>query len=331
MLKRYQETAAERGGVCLSPSYAGYKVKLLWRCARGHEFELFAHLVAKGKWCPVCTPHSKERLAARKRGLAAMQALAVKRGGACESTTYISQLHTLEWRCAAGHRWQLPGGSVLRGAWCPYCSGRRRSLDEPQALIAEIGGTCLSTAYVGPDAPLRWRCAHGHEWLASLIRMRRVVRCPYCSPFPPYDVEELQALARGRGGTCEVHHCPRTGNLKLLWRCRTGHRWYIAPSVIRGGSWCPTCLWHAQALARRFGGECLASRCVDVITPLTWQCAAGHTWSATQSEVARGRWCAACGLDGASGEMWGAMRRGRKRSGAASRAGSPRLTPPARP
>jgi hypothetical protein len=49
-----QKPAAERGGECLSKSYLNSRQKLLWRCAKAHEWEAIGGSVRRGTWCPVC-------------------------------------------------------------------------------------------------------------------------------------------------------------------------------------------------------------------------------------------------------------------------------------
>ncbi len=45
--------AESRGGQCLG-SYSGSKVKLNWKCHKGHEFEMIPNAVQQGQWCPHC-------------------------------------------------------------------------------------------------------------------------------------------------------------------------------------------------------------------------------------------------------------------------------------
>ena len=49
-----QKAAAKRGGECLSKSYVNGRHKLLWRCAKGHEWEAIGNSVCGGTWCPFC-------------------------------------------------------------------------------------------------------------------------------------------------------------------------------------------------------------------------------------------------------------------------------------
>ena len=49
-----QKTAIKCGGECLSKIYVNSQQKLLWRCAKGHEWEAIGNSVRRGTWCPVC-------------------------------------------------------------------------------------------------------------------------------------------------------------------------------------------------------------------------------------------------------------------------------------
>lgn len=49
-----KELAIKRGGTLLSTIYTGNKARLLWRCAKGHEFGANYNNVHSGWWCPIC-------------------------------------------------------------------------------------------------------------------------------------------------------------------------------------------------------------------------------------------------------------------------------------
>lgn len=52
--------AHSRGGYCLSDEYHGSQIKLLWRCAEGHEWEARPDNVRnRGSWCPICSRKRK--------------------------------------------------------------------------------------------------------------------------------------------------------------------------------------------------------------------------------------------------------------------------------
>jgi hypothetical protein len=49
-----QRAASRRGGTCLSKNYLNNRQKLLWRCAKGHEWEAIGSSVRRGSWCRIC-------------------------------------------------------------------------------------------------------------------------------------------------------------------------------------------------------------------------------------------------------------------------------------
>ncbi len=52
-----------------------------------------------------------------------------------------------------------------------------------------------------------------------------------------------------------------------------------------------------QKAARLRGGRCLSASYVNCYTPLRWECARGHRWSAIAHSVRQGHWCNACAVE----------------------------------
>jgi hypothetical protein len=115
-LEEMQELAETRGGKCLSTEYLGNKIKLLWQCAAGHQWEAAPNNVKHaGTWCPHCA--GKAPLT-----IEGMQELAETRGGKCLSTEYCNANSTLLWQCEAGHQWEAVSKNVKNAdSWCPHC------------------------------------------------------------------------------------------------------------------------------------------------------------------------------------------------------------------
>lgn len=111
-------TAAERGGKCLSSSYHGSKVRLRWRCARGHTWMAHPNRVRQGSWCRKCSHSSRGTLDG-------MRALAHERGGRCLSRAWNDHSRPLHFECVKGHRFRERGNVVKTGVWCPQCAPRK--------------------------------------------------------------------------------------------------------------------------------------------------------------------------------------------------------------
>lgn len=177
------------------------------------------------------------------------QAAARDRGGECLSDTYFNVFAPLRFRCGQGHEWEARATNIRSGNWCPRCKGTEKaSLSEFQALAIKRGGQCLSDVYLGALAPLRWRCAKGHEWEASAASVKnRGSWCPICGRSiaavkMQLGMEVPQQLAAQRGGVCLTAEYPVGRNKRFRWRCADGHEWETSLMAVRhAGQWCPTC------------------------------------------------------------------------------------------
>lgn len=305
-----QAIAQERGGLCLSKRYVDSKTKLRWRCAQGHEWEAVPSSVKLGNWCRKCAV--KVNAAKRRITLKEIRALARSNGGECLSQEYVGNKDSkLRWRCAQGHVWQATLGKVKNcGSWCPTCARLKQllSLEDMKVLAHAKNGKCLSSSYQGLKVKLRWRCVEGHEWEAAPAQIRNGgCWCPKCAGRAPLNLEDMQILARTRGGVClskkyvDVH-------TKLRWRCAGRHEWMARPADIKNvGSWCPICgvqsraarqrtsMEEIQALARSRGGTCLSKSYDDSERNLRWCCSRGHEWKASLRNVKQNKsWCPIC-------------------------------------
>lgn len=307
-LREMQELAKVRGGDCLSNEYLRNDMKLHWRCNKGHEWQAAADNVKRGGWCPACAAESV------KVGIETMQQIAQSHDGVCLSLAYVNAHTKLRWQCSEGHEWDATPDKVKnRKHWCPFCSMvAPGELVQMQQIAQSQGGVCLSLAYVNAHTKLRWQCSEGHQWDASPSNVKRGTWCPICaghqpgrtyvSP-PPLIIEELQQLARERGGEC-LSTTYTNNRTRLRWRCAAGHEWEAtAQSVKQHTHWCPVCSVEAQRLtladmhqlAQERGGECLSTEYVNAGTNLRWRCVAGHEWGATPSNVKhQGSWCYEC-------------------------------------
>ncbi len=108
--------------------------------------------------------------------------IARERNGKCLSQTYINARSKLRWECAQGHQWDALPGQIIKGSWCPRCSGNRRgSLAEMQLFAQSRGGKCLSEQYINTTTKLRWECKRGHQWDARPSDVKKGTWCPECA------------------------------------------------------------------------------------------------------------------------------------------------------
>jgi len=177
---------------------------------------------------------------------------------------------------------------------------RKSTLSEMRHLAKQRGGKCISRRYISSRIPLRWRCRRGHQWKAMPTNVSRGSWCPICAHRKRLTLGEMRALAARRGGEC-ISDQYMNNETKLRWRCAAGHEWEAAPALVQRGRWCPHCAHVARlslhamaAIATSRGGRCLSSEYINVETPLSWKCKAGHQWTATPASIRSGRWCTFC-------------------------------------
>jgi hypothetical protein len=243
-IRQMQALAESRGGKSLSGVYVNTHTKLLWQCARGHEWEAIPAHIKRGRWCPEC--HGNHRLT-----LDEMKGIAVARGGLCLSDEYVNSSTHLLWQCEEGHQWRATPNSVKKGSWCRLCWAQKQarvgglSLPAMQALAASRGGLCLSDEYVNHDTHLLWQCVKGHRWTTTPRTVKTGRWCPVCwaerrGTVRRLDLPAMRALAASRGGLCLSDEYVNSST-HLLWQCEEGHQWRAIPSSVRSGTWCPAC------------------------------------------------------------------------------------------
>jgi glutaredoxin len=296
--------AKRKNGKCLSEKYIDNATKLKWQCEKGHIWEATPGHIQNGRWCPYC---KRIKLADRFKGdFQEYKDIAKSKGGSCLSVSYVNALTKLMWQCKEGHIWEAVPSAIKRGTWCPICGINRRadslraSIEYAQRVAERHGGVCLSAQYIDAHKKLKWRCKEGHEWEASFGNVSSGNWCPFCAGSVKLTIEEMQKIARERGGLCLSSKYTNIST-KLRWQCKEGHIWEAAPNSIKQGSWCPHCggsmrlsLEQMQDLAKKKNGVCLSDKYINNRTKLKWQCENGHIWETTASSIIQGNWCPQC-------------------------------------
>ena len=242
--------------------------------------------------------------------------MAAARGGQMLDDRYLGVAAYYRLRCGQGHEWEATGNSVLGGSWCRQCSDEKRSLAlrDPeglarlQAAAAAKGGVCLSKIYTTGSARYRFRCAQGHEWVATGRLVINGSWCRQCSDEEkslmlrdPEGLARVQAAAAAKGGVCLSETYTGVSG-RYRFRCAQGHEWETqADTVLRHG-WCARCAHDArrvgievyQEIAAQRGGQCLSQVYYDYKTKLTWMCHKGHVWQAIPGSIRQGTWCPEC-------------------------------------
>ena len=193
-------------------------------------------------------------------------------------------------------------------------------LKKAQEHATNMGGVCLSNAYINNSFTMEWKCHNSEHksWFASYEKVMGKTKtwCPHCSGrISNIDkIKKANKHAESKNGKCLSKECNGIFD-KLEWKCSNeNHSSWISSydSVIRG-SWCPKCgietrankkklqngLQKAQQYAESKGGKCLSEIYINQKTKLEWTCSnINHkSWFSTfEKAVLLGRWCPECGI-----------------------------------
>ena len=303
-MEALQEIARLQGGRCVSSNYGGSNTRLLWECAKGHQWK--------------AVPNSM------KSGYGALFVLGMPswtwlrcgawpwrvEANACQNNTKVSAANS-----SGSAHWDTAGKRFPQACelvdGVPVCAGRqRKTLADMQNLATERGGKCLAKSYENTTRKLLWECSQGHRWEARPMGIVQGKWCPVCARKKVgdklrSDIVAMQSLAASRGGKCcstQYVDC----ETKLLWECANGHQWKAIPNSVVRGSWCPMCgreristkqrsnIEAMQKLAEQRGGWCLSEHYVESNALLVWKCSKGHEWEAVPSSIVQGSWCPSC-------------------------------------
>ena len=157
------DLASKKGGKCLSEKYLGYSEKLLWECAKGHQWWTAPQLIIKKSWCPECFYDLI------RNSIEIARKLAKKHGGKLVSQEYKNSYSLLKWECAAGHKFKKTLASVQQGVWCPKCSiyNKELNLKILQEIVKKRGGKILSKEYVSCHSEIQLETADHIRWWAT--------------------------------------------------------------------------------------------------------------------------------------------------------------------
>lgn len=166
----------KKGGKCLSDEYKNNKSKIKIRCNKGHVWETNWMCLKKGTWCPYCKVDST------RLSISDAQKIARERDGYCLSVKYKNSQEKLKWKCNEGHIWEANLTNIKnQNQWCPFCSGKRKTINDMHKLAEINGGKCLSEKYIKSTHKLTWQCKEGHTWSAAPASIENAKSwCPFC-------------------------------------------------------------------------------------------------------------------------------------------------------
>lgn len=175
----------------------------------------------------------------------------------------------VRWKCHAGpdHEWTSVVATRVRGAGCPFCTGRRVSVTNSLATChPDIAAQWhpKKNRSLQPDQVVRsakvrvwWKCPAGpdHEWrttIHSRTSGRRVRGCPFCAGNRVSQATSLATLHpvlarqwdRSRNGELTAFDVTTGSHQEVWWKCPRipSHVWRASvKNRAIGGTNCPVC------------------------------------------------------------------------------------------
>ena len=116
-LKKCQDYAISKDGLCLATIYIDNKTKMLWQCSNKHQWlARWDNVGSKGSWCKQCVGLAKPEISI-------LQDHANRRNGKLKSIIYLNNRTPVEWECEKQHTWWARWNNVKdNDSWCPYCT-----------------------------------------------------------------------------------------------------------------------------------------------------------------------------------------------------------------
>ena len=160
-----------------------------------------------------------------------------KNGELLPSEVYAGSKKKVWWICNRGHEWQAIIANRVKGAGCPYCSGRYCTEEN-------------SLAIKNPELINSWdNTKNGHCWYSTISSRSLGAGCPYCKGRKVgqgnslFEVNPDLVLQWDYNKNKDItpSDVTRSSNKAVWWRCERGHSWYTTVAHRSKGRGCPLC------------------------------------------------------------------------------------------
>lgn len=168
------------------------KMKVWWRCEKGHEWEMRPLARSHGQNCPFCVGKkaSKDNCLATMNPRLAKEWHPIRNGDTYPNDVTPGSGKKFWWECKKGHAFQMRILARSHGSNCPYCIGRRAGSDNCLAVVnpglsrewhpTKNGALTPRDVTRGSKKKAWWQCKKGHEWEAFVKARTNGTGCPDC-------------------------------------------------------------------------------------------------------------------------------------------------------
>ena len=303
---------------------AKHHQKYFWKCEKGHVWEASITARKGGSGCLICTG---------KQGDVGYNSLSViypeiakeAYGWNPENEFAGGSSKKLPWRCPEQHVWiSTISNRTGRNRGCPICINRQLltgfndlATTHPN-LASQANGWDPKTKIAGSNKKFSWICPSGHTWDSVLAsRAHSDAGCPFCAGvkvWPGFnDLETTHPGIAKDASDWDPTKVSFGSSKQFFWKCELGHL-YKARINHRasGASNCHFCSGlrvlkgfnDLETVNPKLASEAYlwdpTSITVGSSTRRKWQCAQGHTWTATVGSRSGGHktGCPTCAKSG---------------------------------
>ncbi|MDS9471545.1 hypothetical protein [Sporosarcina pasteurii] len=300
--------AKKYNGECLSERFISTSHPLKWKCANGHYFEKAYGYLQRGQWCSTCglgLNERKTRFIFENIFSAPFPKTREELGTGLELDGYNKKLRLAFEYEGEQHYYFI---KLFHREKEGFLAQKARD-EEKRKLCKEQGLNLIEVPYwletdeEKIDFIFEKIKGLNIDTEVSVPYVKRKMKDFYnISP----QLEELKICAMEQGGEL-LSDTYIASNVKLLWRCKEGHKFWKVPIEVKKGQWCKKCgyelmkrkitihtIEEMRQIAREHGGECLSEEYINSRSHLTWKCKEGHVFKKNQEKIKAGQWCPKC-------------------------------------
>ena len=252
---KFPEIASQALGWDPSMISAGNNNKFLWKCAKGHEWNMSVdQRTGRGTGCSVC---SNRQVLIGYNDLATTNPELARQADGWDPTSITGGVEKkLLWRCNLGHQWKAAVDSRARvGHGCPYCANKKvlTGFNDLQTrfpqVAKEANGWDPSKVNSGAKRKLTWKCSLGHSYSADVGARTGGAKsgCPICANKQVLvgfnDLKSKYPEIAQQAYGWDPEKITSGSGKRYKWRCADGHFWFSTASDRTGfhKSGCPSC------------------------------------------------------------------------------------------
>ncbi len=158
------------------------------------------------------------------------------------------------WKCNKGHEWEAVIKKRKIGQGCPYCSGKRVTINTclltTDPSIAKLfhpnknGKIKVTNISRGSDKDVWWKCEKGHEFKRSVANMISLGYCSKCEKYDKIFAFQFPKIAKDwnydkNNKNPDDYYC--NSNIKVWWKCDNNHELIQRIQVRIGCEGCYKC------------------------------------------------------------------------------------------